>query len=74
MHIKSALQSLLLLASATVTVSAGQIPSVNGVIGGVPENVAHKTSFKAVEEPSKLATTPGKLRIVENSGLCGMTY
>ncbi len=45
----------------------GQIPVVNGVIGGVGPltETVKPTLLKAV------ATTPGKLRFKENSGVCG---
>lgn len=64
--------SALLLASWAVSIcSAGQIPVVDGVIGGVGANAKH-TNVTALPHASKdLASTPGKLRIVENSGVCG---
>nr|GAT47487.1 carboxypeptidase s1 [Mycena chlorophos] len=49
---------------------AGQIPVRNGVIGGVSETpapIVEKTSTKP------LVTTPGALRVVENSGVCETT-
>lgn len=59
-----------LLASVHVScVLGGQIPVVDGVLGGVPT----RTLSKRFKEPSSAATTPtpGKLRVVENSGICG---
>jgi hypothetical protein len=55
-------------------ISGGQVPIVDGVIGGVPSPEACK--FKAPKEAfsnNALPTvpTPGKLRVVENSGVCG---
>ena len=46
----------------------GQFPVVNGVIGGVPNTVLPLQEAQAV---SPAATTPGKLRVTENSGVCG---
>ncbi|KAJ7477378.1 serine carboxypeptidase [Mycena latifolia] len=47
--------------------SAGQIPTRNGIVGGV----GNKT-LKA-ETVKQFATTPGKLRVTENSGICETT-
>lgn len=46
----------------------GQIPVIEGILGGIP-SVIPDTVKKADTLPS--VTTPGKLRIVENSGVCG---
>ena len=48
---------------------AGQIPRVEGVLGGVP------TTPRFHEEATIVpaATTPGKLRVTENSGVCETT-
>jgi len=53
------------------TVLSGQIPVIDGVIGGV------RTAQKATDRTKptfiqSLAVTPGKLRYKENSGVCGM--
>lgn len=49
---------------------AGQIPIVDGVIGGVP-----KTTNKVKPAVlSNAAITPGKLRFKENSGICGESF
>ncbi|KAF9448783.1 serine carboxypeptidase [Macrolepiota fuliginosa MF-IS2] len=58
-----------LLSLIPVSVYAGQIPVVNGVIGGVD------TSAETVKPVSfsTAATTPGKLRFKENSGVCETT-
>ncbi|KAF7342668.1 Carboxypeptidase [Mycena sanguinolenta] len=50
--------------------SAGQIPIRGGVIGGV--SPAQTTPVKA-ETLKTVVTTPGALRVVENSGICETT-
>ncbi|KAF4577502.1 hypothetical protein EYR40_003042 [Pleurotus pulmonarius] len=50
---------------------AGQIPVVDGVIGGVP--AAFNLTEKADSVLAPAATTPGQLRIVENHGVCETT-
>ncbi|KAF8073373.1 serine carboxypeptidase [Lyophyllum atratum] len=58
-----------ILADLVIRAFAGQVPIVDGVIGGVSQSP--KTA-----EPKLLriaATTPGKLRVVENSGVCETT-
>lgn len=63
--------ALLHLLALSGAVSVGQIPVVDGVIGGVPtEDTASFGSL--VQEPLfSNVTTPGKLRVVEKSGVCG---
>ena len=59
---------------AGLLAQARQVPIVNGVIGGVPEvhELAHgDVLMKPAVTPA--ATTPGKLRVVENSGVCETT-
>lgn len=51
-------------------VLGGQIPVVDGVIGGVPSDDSF-TDFVNLPKGISNATTPGKLRVVENSGICG---
>lgn len=51
-------------------VIGGQIPVVDGVIGGVSNN----TSFVEPQVLRVAATTPGKLRVVQNSGICGNLF
>jgi hypothetical protein len=51
-----------------------QVPVVNGVVGGVPS--PHACDFKTQNEALsnnavRPVPTPGKLRVVENSGICG---
>ncbi|KAJ7634047.1 serine carboxypeptidase [Mycena rosella] len=47
--------------------SAGQVPIRNGVVGGVGNKTLKAETIK------EFATTPGKLRVVENSGICETT-
>ncbi len=53
-------------------VSGNQFPIVNGVIGGVPS--PDSEALKGAVSNDVLAPgppIPGKLRVVENSGICG---
>ncbi|KIJ41895.1 hypothetical protein M422DRAFT_229416 [Sphaerobolus stellatus SS14] len=50
-----------------------QIPIVDGVIGGVPSDATIAAQRLQVTPPQSFATTPGKLRVVENSGVCETT-
>lgn len=49
---------------------ARQIPVVDGVIGGV-RTTSRPLNVDVAFAPA--ATTPGKLRVVENSGICETT-
>ncbi|KAF9465808.1 serine carboxypeptidase [Collybia nuda] len=49
----------------------GQIPVVDGVLGGVSNDASFTKSEAQVLRVA--ATTPGKLRVVENSGVCETT-
>lgn len=51
---------------------AHQIPVVDGVIGGVP-TLPREHAYKDTVVGLAGKTTPGKLRIVENSGVCETT-
>lgn len=53
-------------------VLGGQIPIVDGIIGGVPSTSAPSEDF-LTQGPGvgASAPTPGKLRVTENSGVCG---
>lgn len=64
------LGTLLVLVASALHVLARQIPIIDGVIGGVPtsEPTVHVDAVA-----STAATTPGKLRVVENSGVCETT-
>ncbi|PPQ68463.1 hypothetical protein CVT24_005560 [Panaeolus cyanescens] len=57
------------------TTLAGQVPVVDGVIGGVPTSFStyHETSRKFFTVSTAAATTPGKLRVKENTGICETT-
>ncbi|KAI0829246.1 serine carboxypeptidase [Trametes gibbosa] len=62
--------TVLLAALPAATVFGGQIPMVNGVLGGTDTIPKAKA---AVIDLAPAATTPGKLRVVENSGVCETT-
>ncbi|KAJ3558811.1 hypothetical protein NP233_g11424 [Leucocoprinus birnbaumii] len=58
-----------LISFLPLAVRGGQIPIVNGVIGGVSNTTENfKPKFL-----NSAATTPGKLRYVQNSGVCETT-
>ncbi|KAI1797598.1 serine carboxypeptidase [Ganoderma leucocontextum] len=67
------------LLPALSQVLAGQVPVHNGVIGGVPEASTRALSTAGVLAATgdgigtAVQTTPGKLRVVENSGVCETT-
>lgn len=53
-------------------VVSSQIPTVHGVVGGVPSSPVKRS----VIDTSRIAAstrTPGKLRVTENSGICETT-
>lgn len=52
-------------------VLGGQMPVVDGVIGGVPSSPNRVFESQVLSAVATNTTTPGKLRIVENSGVCG---
>ena len=58
-----------LLAFLITGVCGGPFPVVNGVIGDVPK--VHPRLTRKVVGAIVNVTTPGKLRITENSGICG---
>ncbi|KAG7088981.1 hypothetical protein E1B28_012927 [Marasmius oreades] len=61
------------LLALPLSVLGQQIPVVDGVIGGVPSD-ASIASAEAEPRPLRVAaTTPGALRVVENSGVCETT-
>ncbi len=70
MFLRSALVTIFTLPSL---INGGQVPTVDGVLGGVSSAGAHNSSYKTLTksgDPS--ACTPGKLRgVVENSCICG---
>ena len=62
---------------AVTRVLAGQVPTYNSVIGGRPDP-ATRARLKsgvlaATDGTAGVNTTPGKLRVVENSGVCETT-
>ncbi|KAG6831447.1 hypothetical protein H0H87_005119 [Tephrocybe sp. NHM501043] len=59
-----------LVALPILGVWGGQIPVIDGVIGGVPAVYSEPQNLKVA---TTSATTPGKLRVVENSGVCETT-
>ncbi|KAI0757297.1 serine carboxypeptidase [Daedaleopsis nitida] len=72
-------RSLLLLGllSALSQVLAGQVPVYDGQIGVVPDRSARVSQKPAIlaanADGSTITTTPGSLRVVENSGVCETT-
>ena len=66
------LLSVLALAFVLPTVVTGRIPRVDGVIGGVrSSDLSTVKTLKDAVDADATARTPGKLRVVENSGVCG---
>ena len=61
------------VASLTLLASAGQIPVVDGVIGGVPSSTSPEDASRIVEDVVQVSGTPvaGKMRFITNSGVCG---
>ncbi|KAG5722929.1 Carboxypeptidase S1 [Termitomyces sp. T112] len=60
-----------LAAFPVIGVIGGQVPLVDGVLGGVPKPSSLKP--QVLEQASTAATTPGALRVTENSGVCETT-
>jgi hypothetical protein len=53
-------------------ISGNQFPIANGAIGGVPSESPDACNFKSQKGTfSNDDSTPGQLRVVENSGVCG---
>ena len=52
-----------------ILINGGPIPDADGVIGGVPSPRAD--DFRNLARAASTPRTPGKLRVVENSGVCG---
>lgn len=63
-----------ILALLPTLAKCGQVPVVDGVIGGVPHLSVSQKAANLLAEPLRVTntTTPGKLRFVENSGICGI--
>ena len=69
MLVRSVLLSTFALPAAFI--SGQQIPAVDGVIGGVPSYYASGEETQKAAAFIDANSTPGKLRVVENSGVCG---
>lgn len=52
---------------------AGQVPIVEGVLGGVRSQAASISAIHDDAKSPKSTPTPGKLRVTENSGVCETT-
>ena len=64
--------SVLALVFVLPTVVTGRIPLLNGVVGGVGSSYLSKVkTLRETVDANTPARTPGKLRVVENSGICG---
>lgn len=68
------LLSLGIIASLALTVIAGQIPVIDGVIGGVPSPSRSQLDGSAAKPKTSGTPVAGKMRYVENSGVCGTHY
>jgi len=65
------LSSLAVLITALpLAVLGGEFPSYNGVPGGAPTNGPVRQKL-TVTPPGDVVTKAGKLRYVENNGVCG---
>jgi hypothetical protein len=78
MFLRSTLVTMLAfpaLISGNLNRTRGQFPVINGTIGGSLHGNVSAHSFKnptqAVSSNASTMPTPGKLRVVENSGVCG---
>ncbi|KAI0000651.1 serine carboxypeptidase [Russula compacta] len=66
--------ALVTIFALPLLISSKQIPITNGVLGGVGSPDASKVkTLKAPVPRSASPVTPGKLRVVENSGICETT-
>jgi len=64
--------SVLALVFVLPAVVTGRIPLLNGVVGGVGSSYLSKVkTLRETVDANAPARTPGKLRVVENSGICG---
>jgi hypothetical protein len=64
--------TLVLATQLASGVLGGQIPTVNGILGGVkpPSDISY---VEDIERIAASTPTPGKLRVTENSGICETT-
>jgi hypothetical protein len=67
------LTALLTILAIPTLINAKQVPFVDDTIRGAPFlGAINRTSIKeAAAVGGASTTTPGKLRVVENSGVCG---
>ena len=72
MFLKPTVFTSLLAVLPVFTVLGSQIPVVNKVIGGVGSTL-DRAQLELVNSIEPTATTPGKLRVTENSGVCETT-
>ena len=72
MFVRTRIFAVLCALSPILQAYARQIPVVDGIVGGVPslEPVVQQNAEATV---TSAATTPGKLRVTENSGVCETT-
>ena len=68
---KAAIAFLAAFQVSSAATGGGQIPVVDGVIGGISPNSGSTQSTAQSSSLTSFATTPGKLRFTENSGVCG---
>ncbi|KAI0651568.1 alpha/beta-hydrolase [Trametes meyenii] len=78
MHLRVRAWALLTgLLPAVTRVLAGQVPVFDGVIGGRPDPATRAqlkaAVLSATDDAAAIQSTPGKLRVVENSGVCETT-
>jgi len=69
MLVRSVLLSIFALPAALIR--GQQIPVIDGVIGGVPSSDASGAKTQKATVFIDANPTPGKLRVVEKSGVCG---
>ncbi|EJD03357.1 serine carboxypeptidase [Fomitiporia mediterranea MF3/22] len=69
------LRSLAVVTGLALLTSARQIPTVDGVIGGVPTATSTVGASRIVEDVVQVSGTPvpGKMRFITNSGVCETT-
>ncbi|KAF8465468.1 hypothetical protein JB92DRAFT_3135969 [Gautieria morchelliformis] len=58
--------------ASSAIAATSQIPSIDGIIGGVPIPGTLHSDAKP-QPPASITTTPGQLRVAENSGVCETT-
>ena len=68
---KAAIAFLAAFQVSSAAIGGRQVPVVDGVVGGIPANSGSTQSTAQSLSLTSFATTPGKLRFKENSGVCG---